>query len=52
MQLNQDESVKRVFTPTPMVSYHSARERSSYLVRAKLYPLERKRGFHKCGNSR
>ena len=50
--LYQDESVKRVFTPTPMVSYHSARKLSSYLVSAKLYPLERKRGSYKCDNSR
>ena len=50
--LYQDESVKQVFTPPPMVSYHSARKLSSYLVRAKLYPLERKRGSYKCGNLR
>ena len=35
-----------------MVSYRSARKLSSYLVRAKLYPLERKRGSCKCGNLR
>ena len=35
-----------------MVSYHSARKLNSYLVRAKLYPLERKRGSYKCGNLR
>ena len=40
--LYQYESVKRVFTP-PMVSYCSSRKLSSYLVRAKLYPLERKK---------
>ena len=50
--LYQDESVKRVFTPPPMVSYRSARKLSSYLVRAKLYPLERKRGSYKCDNLR
>ena len=49
--LYQDESVKRVFTLLPMVSYRSARK-LSYLVRAKLYPLERKRGSYKCGNLR
>ena len=48
----QDEIVKRVFTPFPMVSYRNARKLSSYLVRAKLYPLERKRGFYKCCRSR
>ena len=50
--LYQDESVKRVFTPPPMVSYRSARKLSSYLVRAKLCPLERKRGSYKCDNLR
>ena len=50
--LYQDESVKRVFTPPSMVSYRTARKLSSYLVRAKLYPLERKRGSYKCGNLR
>ena len=35
-----------------MVSYRSAKKLSSYLVRAKLYPLERKRGSYKCGNLR
>ena len=50
--LYQDESVKRVVTPPPMVSYHSARKLSSCLVCAKLYPLERKRDSYKCGNLR
>ena len=40
--LYQDETVKRVFTPFPVVSYGNARKLSSYLVRAKIYPLERK----------
>ena len=35
-----------------MVSYRSATKLSSYLVRAKLYPLERKRGSYKCGSLR
>ena len=50
--LYRDESVKRVFTPPPMASYRSARKLSSYLVHARLYPLERKRGSYKCGNLR
>ena len=50
--LYQEESVKQVFTPPPMVSYHSARKLSSYLVHAKLYPSERKRGSYKCDNLR
>ena len=48
--LYQDEYVKQVFTPLAMVSYRSPRKLSSYLVRAKLYRLERKRRFYKCGN--
>ena len=50
--LYQDETVKRVFTPFPMVSYRNARKLSSYLVRAKLYPLERKRRSYKCGSNK
>ena len=37
-----DQEVKKTFTPHPIVSYRSARKLSSYLVRAKLYPIERK----------
>ena len=48
----QDKSVKRVFTPPPMVFCHSARRLSMYLVRPKLNRLERKRGSYKCGNLR
>ena len=36
--LYQYKSIKRVFTPPPMVSYRSARKLSSYLVLANLYP--------------
>ena len=50
--LYQDESANRVFTPPPMLSYRSARKLSSYLVPAKLYSLERKRGSYKCCNFR
>ena len=50
--LNQVESVKRVFTPPPIISYRRARKLSSYLVHARLYPLERKRGSFKCSNLR
>ena len=42
----QNKFVKRVFTPPPMVSYGSASKLSRYLVRAKLYPLEWKRGSY------
>ena len=50
--LYQDETVKRVFTLFPTVSYRYARKLSGYSLRAKLYPLERKRGSYKCGSSR
>ena len=47
-----DQDVKKVFTPKPMVSFRSARKLSSYLVRTKLYPLERKVGSFKCNVKR
>ena len=50
--LHEDESVQQLVTPPPMFSYCSARKLSSYLVRAKLYPSKRKRGYYKCGNLR
>ena len=47
--LYTDQEVERVFTPGPMASFCSARKISSYLVQAKLYPLERHVGSFKCG---
>ena len=35
-----------------MISYRSARKLSCYLVRAKLYPIERKVGSCKCNGKR
>ena len=46
------QEIKRAFTPQPMVSYRSARKLSSYLLRSKLYPLERKVGSCKCKGKR
>ena len=46
------EEVKKVFQPGPMVSFRSPRNLSSYLVRAKLYPMERKTGSCKCKSNR
>ena len=43
-----DQEVKRTFTPQPMVSYRRVRKLSGYLVRAKLYSIERKVGSCKC----
>ena len=47
-----DNEVKKVFSPAPMVSFKSARKLSSYLVRAKLYPLNRSVGSFKCNKPR
>ena len=46
--LHMDKEVKKVFTPRPIVSFRSACKLNSYLVRAKLYPLERMVGSYKC----
>ena len=46
---NMNEEVRKTFSPGTMVSFRSARKLSSYLVRAKLYPLQRKVGSPKCG---
>ena len=47
--LYADNEVKNIFPPGPMVSFGSARKLSSYLVRAKVYPFERKVGSCGCG---
>ena len=41
---NMNQEVKKTFSQGPMVSFRSARKLRSYLVRAKLYPLQRKLG--------
>ena len=50
--LYMNEEVKNLFLPGPMVSFRGARKLSSYLVRAKLYPLHRKIGSKKCAKNR
>ena len=52
--LYMDKEVKKVFTLRSMVSFHrhSARKLSSYLIRAKLYPLERTVSSCKCKSKR
>ena len=45
--LNMDQKFKEVFSSQLMVSFRSARKLSSYLVRAKLYPLERRVSSYK-----
>ena len=47
-----NNQVKKTFTPSPMISFHSSRKTSSYIVRAKLYPIERTIGSYKCGKKR
>ena len=42
--LYMNEELKHLFTSGPMVSFRSSRKISSYLVRAKLYPVERSVG--------
>ena len=43
-----NQELKHLFTPGPMVSFRSSRKISSYLVRAKLYPVERSVGPFNC----
>ena len=50
--LYMNQEVKNVFTSGSVESFKSARKISSYLVRAKLYPLERNVGSEKCRKSR
>ena len=47
-----DETVKKVFTPSPFVSFRSTRNLKSFLVRSKIYPLEREVGSKKCEGNR
>ena len=47
-----DQEINKTFTPQPIFSYRSARKLSSYLVRAKLYPIERKVRSCKCKGKR
>ena len=47
-----NEEVMKNFSPDPMVSVPSAGKLSSYLVLAKLYPLQRKVSSSKCGKQR
>ena len=50
--LYMNQEVKNIFTQVPIVSFKNATKVSSYLVTAKLYPLERKVGSEKSGKSR
>ena len=50
--LSADEQVKKVLSPAPFVSFRSTRNLKIYLVRSKIYPLERKVGSEKCKSKR
>ena len=42
--LYSNREFQKVFSPSPIVSYKSARKIKDYIVRLKLYPVERKVG--------
>ena len=44
--------IKRVFTPAPFISFRSVRNSKNFLVRFKVYPLERKVGSAKSNGKR
>ena len=48
--LYADEQVKKVFSLAPFVFFRSTRNLKSYLVKSKIYPLERKVGSEKCNS--
>ena len=50
--LYADQDIKKVFTPAPFVSFRSARNLKSFLLRSKVYPLDRKVGSEKCNGKR
>ena len=50
--LYMNEELKHFFTSGPMVSFRSSRKISSYLVRTKLYPVEREVGSFNCKRPR
>ena len=47
-----DPETKRVFTLAPFISFRNARNLKRFLVRSKVYPLERKVGSAKCNGKR
>ena len=50
--LHMDKEVKKVFPVAPIVSFKSAQKLSSYLVRAKFYPLQKTAGSFRCNKPR
>ena len=47
-----DSEVRSVFSPAPIVSYQSARQIQDYIVRSKLYPVEKKLVSYRFGQVR
>ena len=47
-----NEETKKAFSPRPRISFRSPSKRSSYLVRAKLFSLDRVVGSTICGKKR
>ena len=47
----REEAIK-VFKPGPTISFRSARKLSTYLVRAKLYPIKQTVGSFKCNEKK
>ena len=47
-----NEELEHLFTPGSMVSFRSSKNISSYLVRDKLYPVERSVGSFNCKRPR
>ena len=50
--LYMNEEFKRAFTFKAVISYRSSLKISSYLVRAKLYPINGTVFYYKCGRKR
>ena len=50
--LYSDDEVEKVFSPPPIASYRSAKKIKDYIVRSKLYPVERSVGCRGCVGSR
>ena len=50
--LYMNEEVKNSFLPRPMVSFRGVHKFSTYLVKAKSYPLHHKLGSKKCAKNR
>ena len=50
--LYMNNQVQRVFSPKPMIPFKITRKLSNYLVKAKIYPIEKSIGSFECGKKR